>query len=262
MDHKIKKHFGQNFLTQPKIAQDLVDAGKITANDTAMEIGPGKGVLTEKILATGAKLIAVEKDRDLISLLNEKFKAEIEKKQLIIINSDIRDIEIEKLKINNYKLIANIPYYITGEIIRNFLETKNQPRTMVLMVQKEVAERIVARNGKESILSISVKAYGEPKLIKKVSAGSFFPKPKVDSAILKIENISRNNFKKYELSEKDFFNIVKKGFRSPRKQLRSNLKIESKKWEDICRKMKISEKIRAEDLKINDWFELYWNITI
>ncbi len=251
-----KKHFGQNFLTQPKIAQDIVDAGNINKGETVLEIGPGKGVLTEKILAAGANVLAIEKDRDLIELLETHFQKEIKNKQLKILNEDIRDIDIKKLIPKSYKLIANIPYYITGEILRQFLESGHQPETMVLMVQKEVAERIVARDGKESILSVSVKAYGTPKIIKKVSAGSFFPKPKVDSAILLIENISKDLFIQNKISEKKFFETVKQGFKSPRKMLRSNLGKKEDEWKNISAKLNINEKARPENLSTQNWFEI------
>src|SRR3990167_8070055 len=258
-----KKYFGQNFLTQPKIAMDLVHAGDITGNEIVLEIGPGKCILTEKLLETGARVVAVEKDAELINFLKTKFEKEIKSGQLEIINDDIRDFNIQQLATSNYKLVANIPYYITGEILRKFLENDCQPERMVLMIQKEVAERIIAKNGRESILSLSVKAYGKPKIEKKVKAGSFFPKPKVDSTILAITNISRKNFKlghsmsKWdETKEKDFFALVKKGFKSRRKQLRANLGIEKEEWHDVTKKLGLEELVRAENLSLDNWFAL------
>ena len=247
-----KKQFGQNFLTQPKIAQDIVDAGRLSKKDSVLEIGPGKGMLTEKILATGAKVVAVEKDRDLIGFLENKFEKEIKKSQLKIINEDILSFDVLKNFNGNYKLIANIPYYITGIILRKFLELKNQPKMMVLMIQYEVAKRIVSKDMKESILSISIKAYGTPKIIRRVSAGSFFPKPNVDSAILSIENISKDLFIKNKISEKKFFEIIKKGFSSKRKKLSSNLGFKKELWE----KSGLPENIRAEELSLEGWVEL------
>ncbi|MFZ3020185.1 MAG: 16S rRNA (adenine(1518)-N(6)/adenine(1519)-N(6))-dimethyltransferase RsmA [Minisyncoccia bacterium] len=253
---KPKKQFGQNFLTQPKIAQDIVNAGELSKKDTVIEIGPGKGMLTEKILETGAKLIAIEKDADLISGLNEKFEKEIKRGQLKILNKDVRDLNVEALGIKKYKLIANIPYYITGEILRTFLENKFQPEKMVLMVQREVAERICAKNGKESILSISVKIYGLPKIIRRVSAGSFFPKPRVDSSVLMIEKISKDNFEKNKITEQHFFELLKKGFKSPRKQLGPNLNFRKDEWYEICKKIEMDEKVRPENLSVENWISL------
>src|SRR6185312_3875994 len=139
--------------------------------DVVLEIGPGRGVLTEKMLAQAKRVIAVEKDDELFVVLQEKFKKEIRNKELELVHADILDYLPE----GNYKLIANIPYNITGAILEKFLSEEHQPSLAVLLVQKEVAQRIVARDDKESILSISVKVYGEPKYIDTVKAGSFNP---------------------------------------------------------------------------------------
>jgi len=138
-------------------------------------------------------VVAVEKDRELVEFLQEKFAEQIKGRKLTLINDDILEFDIAKLKIKNYKLISNIPYNITGAILKKFLTAEQQPERMVLMVQREVAKRITT-GLKESILSISVKAYGEPKMIMKVPARYFSPAPKVDSAIISIKNISRKNF--------------------------------------------------------------------
>jgi len=268
-----KKSLGQNFLTNTGIVSSIVDSASLIPNETILEIGPGKGILTEELLKRGAKVVAVEKDSDLVPFLQEKFAKEIAEKKLILVNRDILDIVIpakvgirsigtktldSRLRGNDemwekYKLVANIPYYITGQIIRKFLTEKKQPSKMVLLVQKEVAERIVARDKKESLLSISVKTYGEPKLIKIVKAGSFTPAPSVDSAILLIDNISRDFFK--GISEERFFDVLHAGFAHKRKQLFGNLRAVFD--EDILReKMKefgISESIRAEDVSLQEW---------
>lgn len=227
-----KKSLGQNFLNSKAVARDIVRAGELSSADTVLEIGPGKGFLTQELLASGAQVIAIEKDDALVPLLKEKFAREIQERQFTLIHGDVLDIAeqgpplIQILKggpCSQYKLIANIPYYITGLILRMFLEEEQKPERMILMVQKEVADRIVARDKKESILSISVKAYGTPKLIKKVPARYFTPAPKVDSAILSITNISKNNFPNPE-DEQRFFSIVKTGFAHKRKKLAGNLK--------------------------------------
>ncbi len=254
-----KKSLGQNFLTNTGIVASIVDAASIIPLETVLEIGPGKGILTQELLKRGAKVIAVEKDDELIPFLEEKFKKEIDEKQLILIHDDILNLESAKntaFNLKDYKLVANIPYYITGLIIRKFLTTKNQPKQMVLLVQKEVAERIIAENGKKSLLSVSVKVYGTPKYIKTVKAGSFTPAPKVDSAILLIDNISKNFFN--NITEERFFEVLHAGFAHKRKQLFGNLRAVFD--ENILReKMKmaeIPENTRAEDLSLENWRKL------
>ncbi len=261
---KPKKSLGQNFLTSGKAVFEIIKAGNIEKEDIILEIGPGKGALTEKILETGAKLIAIEKDRELIPFLEEKFQKEILKKQFLLLEKDILNIDIDKflkkeIKDVNYKLIANIPYYITGAIIEKFLSLTKKPSKMVLLVQKEVAERIIAKDKKESILSLAVKLYGNPKLIYKVSAGSFFPKPKVDSAVLLIDIKDAKIDKKVE---EKYFKIIKTAFAYKRKIMLSNLKNEIKdiNFENIFEKLKINKKIRAENLKTEDFLKIVENI--
>jgi 16S rRNA (adenine1518-N6/adenine1519-N6)-dimethyltransferase len=249
-----KKSLGQNFLTNKSIVASIVDAAGVSSGETVLEIGPGKGILTQELLDRGAKVIAVEKDSDLIELLNSTFKFQISNKQLVLINGDILDFKFQ-IPDSPYKLVANIPYYITGQIIRKFLTTQNQPEKIALLVQKEVAERIIARDKKESLLSISVKAYGTPFFIKTVKAGAFTPVPKVDSAILLVDGISRDFFK--GISEERFFEILHAGFAHKRKQLSGNLKAVfgdslQKKLADCD----ISPKARAEDLSLSEWKSL------
>ena len=223
---KAKKSLGQNFLNSDGALDSIIKAGRVTKNDTVLEIGPGKGALTKRLLDTGAKVIAIEKDDRLIPILQELFAKEIQTKKLTLIHDDILEFDVSTygLKTNNYKLIANIPYYITGEITRKFLSGNFQPSLIVVLVQKEVAERITTaiqgsskvKEGKESILSISVKVYGEPKYIQTVKAGCFFPPPKVDSAILLIDNISKKNF---ELKTKHSVIPAEAGIQSEKKDL-------------------------------------------
>lgn len=265
MEHLLaKKSLGQNFLKSKTALLAIVKAGEVDSSDVILEIGPGKGALTEKILETGAKVIAIEKDDRLIEFLNENFEKEVKNEQFKLINGDILEIDLNSLnlKSRNYKLIANIPYYITGLIFRKFLEGKIQPSKLVVMVQKEIADRIVARDEKESLLSLSVKCYGKPKKIMKVGKENFSPEPKVDSAILLIDNISKDFFK--EITEESFFEVIKAGFAHKRKVLIANLKnIFIKNGKDpkkVFSDLKISEKSRAEDLKLGDWENLIKSI--
>lgn len=272
--HKPKKSLGQNFLKSIPALQKIIETGEITSLDVVLEIGPGRGVLTEKLLEKARLVIAVEKDRELFEFLKIKFEKEIKDKKLLLIQDDILNFDVNTIisvfinglvephlefltrpgnlnknpKILNYKIIANIPYNITGAIIKKFLTDENQPERMVLLVQQEVAQRIISRDKKESILSISVKSYGEPKIIMKVPARYFSPAPKVDSAIISIKNISRKMF--VGINEENFWKIVRAGFAHKRKKLSNNLKkvISLEKLEEIGLKDK-----RAEDLLLKDW---------
>jgi 16S rRNA (adenine1518-N6/adenine1519-N6)-dimethyltransferase len=250
------KYLGQNFLTSRKIVEEIISAADLKPDDVVLEVGPGKGILTEALLekVSQGRVIAIEKDKRLVEYLRDKFKKQ---KNLEIIEGDILKFNFTRyrLRVTGYKIVANIPYYITSRFLRSFLQSDFQPSKMVLMVQKEVAERIVAKNKKESILSISVKVYGQPKIIKKVPAEYFSPRPKVDSAILLIDNISKEFFK--GIDEKKFFEIVRKGFSSKRKLLKNNLKLLDT---ECLTKCGIPEKARAEDLSRESWQCLYLNI--
>lgn len=252
-----KKSLGQNFLKSSKIAEEIVSAGEVGSEDVVLEVGPGKGILTEELLKKAKKVIAVEKDERLAAFLQEKFAEDIKNGKLEIAKGDILHFQPTtlphrqagyNLQPTTYKIIANIPYYITSRFLRTFLEGQPeglQPALMVLMIQKEVAERIVGQ--KESLLSISVKAYGKPEIVRKVPAGFFSPPPKVDSAILKISGISKDFFR--DIDEKLFFETVKKGFAQKRKMLINNLGMKQADFE-ACG---IPAKARAEELRLEDW---------
>ena len=234
--------------------------------------------MTEALLNAGANVLTIEKDVRAYELLKEKFSNEINSGKLELVIGDILDeniIQLHKSKVwnlkfgVNYALIANIPYYITGAILEKFLENKPRPDRMVLLVQKEVAERIVARpeqstgKSKESVLSISVKIFGNPKIVAKVPPGAFTPPPTVDSAILAIENISNT---KNEVTESGniplFFKILKAGFAHKRKFLRRNLEdvLTKVQLEDIWQKLDLNEKIRAEDLNSQQWISIFKSV--
>ncbi len=258
MNHK--KSLGQNFLKNKNIAERIAEAANIKKDDIILEVGPGQGALTDFLLQRSEHVIAVEKDKNLIDFLTDKFK---DKRNLKIVHDDILKFKPQNfsLKNNKYKIVANIPYYITSRFLRQFLESECQPSLMVLMVQKEVAERIIAKDEKESLLSISVKVYGKPKIIIRVPAGNFAPKPKVDSAVIKIENISKDFFRKSyshleaglpsdnKIDEKKFFQLLKQGFGHKRKMLKNNLGVQA----EILQKCKIPPLARAEDLSLENW---------
>lgn len=254
-----KKSLGQNFLTSIPARIAIVNAGKLTKEDVVLEVGPGRGFLTKGLLESGVKVIALEKDRDLIPVLAETFETETKNGKLTVIEGDVLEFDPANYQplSGGYKLIANIPYYITGAILSRYLSHAHQPTTMVVLVQKEVAERVVARDKKESILSLAVKVYGDPKLVYRVNKGSFNPIPSVDSAVLLIENISRNHFtsKKHE---ENFFLVLKSGFAHKRKFLISNLKekIPNISWVEVFNKHGVNEKVRAEDIPLDTWLKL------
>ncbi len=252
---KAKKSLGQNFLKSEPALREIIKAGEIKTSDTVLEIGPGRGALTKKILETGCKVVAVEKDGELFHFLHEKFATEVATGALILSHGDILEFQPKKYNLDTttYKIIANIPYNITGAILKKFLTEEHQPESMVLMVQQEVARRIVARDGKESILSISVKAYGTPKIVMKVPKRYFSPAPKVDSAVIEIKGISAKMFKVSGISQEHFWEVVKAGFAHKRKLLSSNLKgLISEEKEQILAK----ENKRAEEMTLSEWFTL------
>ena len=262
--HHAKKHLGQHFLKSPQAITAMVEAAHITEGDAVLEIGPGKGVLTRALLAMGARVIAVEKDDDLLPILQDAFAKEIASGDLTLVSEDVRtfDPEAHGLFEGEYKLVANIPYYITGEIFELFLEHRAQPSVMVVLIQKEVAQRIVARGkqvndqGKESILSIAIKAYGIPRIVKTVSKKYFSPMPKVDSAILSINNISHNAFTDTE--ERVFFSLLKLGFSQKRKKLSGNIAsvIPKETFTSWCDANSVSPDVRPEDLSVENWISL------
>jgi 16S rRNA (adenine1518-N6/adenine1519-N6)-dimethyltransferase len=254
---------GQHFLTGTWAAKRLAESVGVHDGETILEIGPGKGALTKELLATGGRVLAIEKDAALVEQLKKTFTAEIDSGALTLIIGDIRDFSPEKYDLlsGGYVLAANIPYYITGEIIRQFLETEAPPRALALLVQKEVAQRILAGDHKESILSVSVKAYGTPRIVAKVSRGNFSPPPAVDSAILLIDNVSKDFFS--SVAEKEFFSVVRAGFSSKRKFLANNLGVTFGKTPALkaIQSCGLNEKIRAEDVPLEEWKRLAEKIT-
>lgn len=254
------KGLGQNFLIDKAALRKIISAAEIEQNDIILEIGPGLGILTQELASRTKKVIAVEKDPKMVEILKETLK---DCKNVEIINADILKIENcklirnWKLKIGNYKVVANLPYYITSPVIRKFLESKNHPKLMVLMIQKEVAQRICDKPPHMSLLAVSVQFYAKPEIISYISKKSFWPQPKVDSAIIKI---SQTHISLPQTNINLFFKIVKTGFSQPRKQLANNLskvlKLNKEKIRVWLSQNKINPKQRAETLSIKDWKSL------
>lgn len=250
-----KKSLGQNFLQSKGIVSHIISASNIKKGDLVLEIGPGQGFLTEDLIKASGNVLCIEKDHRLISELEEKFNKEIKAKELEIFHKDVLDFDTDSLK-KEYKVVANIPYYITGAIIKKFLTCKNPPKSITLMVQKEVAERIAKTKNekgvnKESVLSLSVKAFGEPEYIRTVKKENFFPVPKVDSAILLIKNISKDFFEN-SAEQVLFFEIIKKAFGGKRKKIGTTLK----NYRESIQIAGIDVNKRPEDLKIEEWISI------
>lgn len=257
-----KKSLGQNFLTSVGAINTIIASSDHSSNLTILEVGPGRGVLTEALLKKFKKVVAIEKDYELIGFLRGKFAREIESEQLQLVEGDILELKPKDLNLEKYGVVANIPYYITGQFLRIWLQ--NLPEYMVLMVQKEVAKRVVASDKKESLLSMSVKAYGEPQYIETIKRGSFYPIPNVDSAILKIKLHPKSIFSNKNEEER-FFEVLKAGFAHKRKLLSSNIKESglgdpTSRPEVIFNLCHVNPKARAEDLRLEDWICLTKNI--
>ena len=213
----MKKYLGQHFLKNKKILEEIARLAELSKKDIVLEIGPGHGELTEFLAQAAGKVIAVEKDRELIPFLEEKFK---NRKNVKIISGDI--LKIRNLRVKNYKIVANIPYYITSRFLRTFLEanppTGGKPKLMVLMVQYEVAKRICAKPPEMNLLALSVQAYAKPQFIRKVSRGNFSPPPEVDSAVIKI------TLGRPAPQAEKILKIARRAFQQKRKMLRHSLK--------------------------------------
>jgi 16S rRNA (adenine1518-N6/adenine1519-N6)-dimethyltransferase len=252
-----KRSLGQNFLTSDVVPNWMVAAAGITEGDTILEIGPGTGMLTRAILAKGARVIAVEADSRAILELEQNFPNEIAKGSLTLHHGDAREINPKTLNLKDrqFKVVANIPYYLSGFLLRTLLESDIQPSTLTFLIQKELAFRI-ARDKKESLLSLSVKAFGNPTYNKTVSRGHFNPQPKVDSAIFTVSEINRDNFKTF--TPELFFEILHLGLGKKRKQLLANLtaKYERSLLEEVFLKNNISLTARGEDLDLKTWLGL------
>lgn len=251
---------GQHFLIDRKTLQTITTAAELEETDVVLEIGAGVGTLTSELAAVCRLVLAIELDRRLIPALHFVLKQHDNVKiyQEDILRADIGTLLSAVEPRDDYKLVANIPYAITGQILRLFLSSPLQPRMMVLLVQKEVGERIVATPGNMSVLSVSVQVYGRPEIVSIVPRDHFFPAPAVDSAIVKIE---RYDHARFEGDEKAFFRLVKIGFAARRKTLLNNLAAGyHMRKEDVGALLKragIGAEQRAQELDINQWHRLY-----
>jgi len=247
------KSLGQHWLHDRDILAHIADCAALQASDTVLEIGPGLGTLTSELLRRADKVVAVEYDEQLALKLPGQFPG----KNLEVIFEDILQFDLSTLP-SGYKVVANVPYYITSKIVQRLMTATNKPATTVLLVQKEVAERLAATPGDMSILAISAQLYSEVTLGNVVPAAFFTPPPKVDSQVVILR--TRQQSLLGGVAEKDFFRVVKAGFSSKRKKLRTSLAgglgIQKDAVELLLRSVAISPDNRAEDLSIDQWLEL------
>ncbi len=270
LDLKARKKLGQHFLVDAEALSAVASAAGLKADDVVIEVGPGLGVLTGELVKQAGGVIAVELDDRLADILKKKLAAVA---NFTVINRDILKVKPQELlaepvavkvlegKPLSYKVVANLPYYITSAVLRYFLEAHPQPSVIVVMVQKEVAEAVAAEQGKMSLLSVSVQFYGKPEIVRIVPSASFYPPPEVDSAILKIEIYDKPRL---DIEDIDgFFNLVRAGFTASRKQLPNSLaqglKCTKEEAVAILEEAEIDLKRRAETLSLEEWGNL-WKI--
>lgn len=242
-----KKTLGQNFLVDKNVLEKIIANIDVSKKDTVLEIGPGLGMITKR-LDKETNIIAIEKDSLFVKILNT-----FDLKNTEVIEMDVLDY-IKENKLNDFKVVANLPYYLTSFLIRNLLEREDQPKEIYLIIQKEVAERICVKD-RMNLLSISVNYYAEAKKLFTISKNSFWPAPKVSSALIKI--IPRREYSK---DDKMFFKMIKAGFSSPRKKILNNLsnglKIDKKEIKNKLEKAGVNIEARAESLSIEDWIKV------
>jgi len=250
---KNKKELGQHWLRDRDVLSGIADCADISKNDVILEIGPGLGTLTSELLRRAGRVIAVEFDGELARKLPGQFPG----KDLEVINEDILKFDLTSLPAN-YKVVANVPYYITSKIVQMLMTSANKPVVVALLVQKEVAQRLAANPGQMSILAVSAQVFADVSLGDVVKAEMFTPPPKVDSQVVILKTRGSSFF--VSISEVDFFKVVKAGFSAKRKKLRSSLsgglKLSKSEVEIILQKADISPDDRAEALTLDDWARL------
>lgn len=253
MEFRPKKSLGQNFLTNPRVVQRIIGAAELNNSGLIVEVGPGLGILTEELVKYSTKVIAIEKDRRLCEFLKKKFQAQIAANRLELINADALEI---KPPAKPYYLIANIPYSITSPLLNHFIRDQfmargNPPKLAVLMVQKEVAQKICSAPPRMNVLALHVQTFGKPRILFYVSKNNFYPAPKVDSTVIKIEfpkTAQEKNPKSAQL--KKYFGLIHRAFSQKRKMLRKTLPAQ------LLEKAGIDPKRRPETLSVEEWHRI------
>ncbi|RME69428.1 MAG: 16S rRNA (adenine(1518)-N(6)/adenine(1519)-N(6))-dimethyltransferase RsmA [Chloroflexi bacterium] len=252
-----RKGLGQNFLVDPHHLGRIIEAAELTPEDVVLEIGPGPGTLTRLLVESARQVIAVELDAAMVNLLRQELGHH---SNLALVQADILQVDLPALigGTRRYKVVANLPYYITSAVLRHILETVPRPACVVVTVQKEVAQRIVASPGQMSLLAVSVQFYGRPTLVHRIPAGAFYPPPKVDSAVLRIDPYPTPRVEVADVEQ--FFRVVRAGFGKKRKQLRNALSAglgrPPAQVEQILQAAGIDPRRRAETLSLEEWARL------
>lgn len=266
---RARKGLGQHFLVDGTFIKYMISAAELEQNDIVIEVGPGLGVLTRALAEQNVHVLAVEKDEQLAGLLKTNFQP---CQNVTIINRDILTVDLPEIlgfnrnsgnRALRYKVVANLPYYITSPVLRFFLEAPHKPDNMVVMVQKEVARQITAKPGDMSLLSVGIQVYGDPRIIKYVPARSFYPQPEVDSAILRISVFAKPLV---DVDINSFFTLVRAGFSAARKQIVNPLShgLEMSKPDTLSMLLRagIDPQRRAETLSIEEWGKLWHEYSI
>jgi 16S rRNA (adenine1518-N6/adenine1519-N6)-dimethyltransferase len=250
-----KKSLGQNFLVDEGSLHRIVSAAELASTDTVLEIGPGLGALTAHLAESVQRVIAVELDQRLFPILQDQLSTF---DNIELVRGDILKLDPADLFSHPYKVVANVPYYITAAILRHLLSGQSRPQLMVLTVQREVAERLVAKPGSMSLLAVSVQFYGQVKQMAVIKAGSFYPRPEVDSAVVRIDLSAAPPVEVAD--EAFFFRVVKAGFGQKRKQLRNSLRaglsLPAERVEDALGAAGLDPRRRAETLNLGEWGKL------
>ena len=254
------KSRGQSFLIDQNIINQTIKFANLKIGDTILEVGPGLGVLTRPLSESVRQVVAVELDKKVAEFLKVEFSAEIKQKKIVLVENDIFKVKLSEIGLQDgaFKIVANLPYNITSLFLRYFLESAlARPSEMIIMVQKEVAQRIVAVPGEMSLLALSAQFFAQPKILFEVNRACFWPAPAVDSAVIQL----KINKKLPEVDVKKFFRLAKIGFAAKRKQLHNNLSgglgLSSTEIKNVFSKLGLREDIRAQDLSLDDWLKLF-----
>ena len=257
------KRLGQHFLVDRGILKSIAAAANLTGDDTVIEVGPGTGLLTREISQSAGNVIAVELDSRMVALLSDELA---DAANVTVVHGDILQLPPASLlstyakpETQSYKVVANLPYYITSPVLRHFLLAPMAPSTMVVMVQEEVGRSIAAKPGDMSLLSVMIQAFAQPSVVRRVSARSFHPPPKVDSIVLRLDTTSAPAVPRESAAE--FTEFVAAGFRAPRKQIHNSLALglqaTKEHVEPLLAKASVDPTRRPETLTIAEWVLLW-----